>query len=97
MLFLVTLVHPPEQCFARKEYAEQGKAWFTGMKASAEKLGIKVHGAWICPIEHVFYIMLESNDFKAVSGFLNPPLLTHHKGKITPILTWEEAYESVKP
>ncbi len=97
MLFLVTLVHPLDQCFAKKEYAEEGKEWFTGMKASAEKLGIKVHGAWICPIEHVFYIMLESNDFKAVSGFLNPPLLTHHKGKITPILTWEEAYESVKP
>jgi len=92
----VTLIHPLDQCFARKEYVEEGKEWFTGMKASAEKLGIKVQGAWICPIEHVFYIMLESNDFKAVSSFLSPPLLTHHNGKITPILTWEEAYESVK-
>ena len=32
MLFLVTLVHPPELCFGRKEYNEEGKRWFTDMK-----------------------------------------------------------------
>ena len=97
MLFLVTLVHPPELCFGKKEYNEEGKRWFTGMKASAEKYGVKVHGAWVCPIEHVFYMMLESNDFKAVSGFLSPPILTHHKGKISPLITVEEAFEAVTP
>jgi len=56
-----------------------------------------VHGAWVCPIEHVFYIMLESSDFKAVSGFLGPPILTQHKGKISPLITVEEAFEAVKP
>ena len=97
LLFLVTLVHPPELCFAKKEYNEEGKQWFTNMKTSAEQHGIKLHGAWVCPIEHVFYIMLESNDFKAVSGFLSPPILTHHSGKITPLITVEEAFETVKP
>jgi hypothetical protein len=97
LLFLVTLVHPPELCFGRKEYNEEGKLWFDGMKASAEKYGVKVHGSWVCPIEHVFYIMLESNDFKAVSAFLSPPILTHHSGKISPIITVEEAFETVKP
>jgi hypothetical protein len=96
LLFLVTLVHPPELCFGRKEYNEEGKRWFDNMKASAEKYGIKVHGTWVCPIEHVFYIMLESNDFKAISGFLSPPILTHHNGKISPIITVEEAFETVK-
>jgi hypothetical protein len=97
VLFMVTLVHAPELCFGKKEYNEEGKRWFTEMKASAEKYGIKVHGAWVCPIEHVFYIMLESNDFKAVSGFLSPPILTHHNGKISPLITVEEAFETVKP
>ena len=97
LLFMVTLVHPPELCFGKKEYNEEGKRWFTNMKASAEKYGIKVHGAYVCPIEHVFYILLESNDFKAVSGFLSPPVLTHHRGKISPIITVEEAFETVKP
>ncbi len=97
MLFLVTLVHKPELCFGKKEYNEEGKQWFSGMKASAEKYGVKVHGAWVCPIELVFYIMLESDDFKAVSGFLSPPILTHHKGKISPLITTEEAFEAVEP
>jgi hypothetical protein len=97
VLFMVTLVHAPELCFGKKEYNEEGKRWFTEMKASAEKYGIKVHGAWVCPIEHVFYIMLESDDFKAVSGFLSPPMLTHHSGKISPLITVEEAFETVKP
>ncbi len=97
MLFLVTLVHAPELCFGRKEYNEEGKRWFDGIKASAEKYDVKVYGTWVCPIEHVFYIMLESNDFKAVSAFLSPPILTHHSGKISPIITVEEAFETVKP
>ena len=97
MLFLVTLVHPPELCFGRKEYNEEGKRWFDGIKASAEKYDVKVHGTWVCPIEHVFYIMLESDDFKAVSAFLSPPILTHHSGKISPIITVEEAFETVQP
>jgi hypothetical protein len=97
LLFMVTLVHPPELCFGKKEYSEEGKRWFAEMKASAEKYGVKVHGTWVCPIEHVFYIMLESNDFKAVSGFLSPPILTHHNGKISPLITVEEAFEAVKP
>ena len=96
-MFLVTLVHPPELCFGRKEYNEEGKRWFDGIKASAEKYDVKVHGTWVCPIEHVFYIMLESDDFKAVSAFLSPPILTHHSGKISPIITVEEAFETVQP
>jgi hypothetical protein len=97
LLFLVTLVHSPELCFGKEEYNEEGRQWFAGMKASAEKYGIKIQGAWVCPIEHVFYVVLESNDFKAVSGFLSPPILTHHVGKISPIITVEEAFETVKP
>jgi hypothetical protein len=94
---MVTLVHTPELCFGKKEYNEEGKRWFANMKTSAEKYGIKVHGAYVCPIEHVFYLLLESNDFKAVSGFLSPPMLTHHSGKVSPIITVEEAFETVKP
>ena len=97
LLFLVTLVHTPELCFAKKEFNEEGKQWFANMKTSAEQHGVKLYGAWVCPIEHVFYIMLESNDFKSVSGFLSPPILTHHSGKISPLITVEEAFETVKP
>jgi hypothetical protein len=94
---MVTLVHSPELCFGKKEYNEEGRRWFNGMKASAAKYGVKVHGVWVCPIEHVFYVLLESNDFKAVSGLLSPPILTHHTGKVSPVITVEEAFQMVQP
>lgn len=97
MLFIVTLIHPPELCFGKEEYNEEGKRWFADLKSSAEKHNVKVHGSWVTPIEHTFYLMLESDDFKAISGFLSPPILTHHTGKISPIITVEEAFETVKP
>ena len=92
MKFVITLVHPPEQCLARKEYVEEGRKWISEMKESADKLGIKIEGAYVTPNEHTFYFILESNDFKAVSTFLGPPILTHHTGKISPVVTFEEAY-----
>jgi hypothetical protein len=94
---MVTLTHTPELCFGRKEYNEAGKKWFEDMRSSAQKYGVKVQGAYVCPIEHIFYVILESDDFKAVSGFLSPPILTHHSAKITPIITVEDAFETVKP
>jgi len=94
---MVTLVHAPELCFGKKEYNEAGRKWFAEMKESAQRYGVKVHGAYVTPIEHVFYLLLESNDFKALSGFLSPPVLTHHEGKISPIITVEEAFETVRP
>jgi hypothetical protein len=52
---------------------------------------VKIEGAYITPNEHVFYFILDCNDFKAVSSFLGPPMLTHHSAKVSPILGLEEA------
>lgn len=92
MLFVATLVHSPEQCFGRKEYAAEGKRWTEEMKNSAKKLGVKIHGAYVAPNEHTFFLILESDDFKAVSEFLGPPILTHHSARIFPVITFEEAF-----
>jgi hypothetical protein len=64
--------------------------WAGEMKNSAEKLGIKINGAYVCPNEHIFYFILESDSLMTISEFLKPPMLTHHTAKITPILTIEE-------
>lgn len=62
------------------------------MNESTKTLDVKVHGAYICPNEHTFYFILESSDFKAISEFLGPPMLTHTSAKISPVLTFEEAF-----
>jgi hypothetical protein len=93
MLFMVSLEHTPEQCFGREEYKAEMKQWAAEMRNSAEKVGIKIEGAYVCPNEHIFYFILESDSLKAISEFLKPPMLTHHTGKITPIMTIEETIE----
>src|SRR3990172_8008761 len=91
-MFVASLAHTPEQCFGRKEYAAEGKRWAGELKSSAKKLGVKVHGAHVCTNEHTFYFVLESNDYKAVSELLGPPMLTHSSGRVSPVVAIEEAF-----
>ncbi len=91
-MFVATLTHSPEQCFARKEYQAEARRWVEEMKNRAKKHGVKIHGAYLCPNEHVFYFILETDRFEAVSDLLGPPVLTHHSGRVSPVLTVEEAF-----
>jgi hypothetical protein len=90
--FLVNLTHTPENCLSRAEYEEEGKRWVTNMRESAEKLGVKIEGAYITPNEHTFYFILECNGLKELSEFLGPPLLQLHSGSVHPVISVEEAY-----
>ncbi|GLI47057.1 hypothetical protein MBOURGENBZM_18490 [Methanoculleus bourgensis] len=85
MMFLVTLVHPPELCLARKEFTPETKLWIDGMDDSAKKLGIKVHGAYSCPTEHALYFVLESDDYPSITAFFSGIMLTNNNGRISPI------------
>lgn len=86
MLFVATLTHSPEQCFARKEFRPEYKRWLDEMGDSAKKSGVKVHGAFVSPNEHVFYFVLESDTMDAVSEFLGPPMLTHSRGQVSAVI-----------
>jgi hypothetical protein len=93
MLFVVTLEHPPELCLARKEYAAEGKKWMDSMEERAKSLGIKIHGAYVSTIEHTFYFILDANDAKGISEFFSPPFLTHHKARISSVISLKEAFD----
>lgn len=85
MQFVITLEHPPELCFANKEYTAEGKRWLDSIEERAKPSGIKIYGAYVSVIEHTFYFILEANDIKAISEFFSPPFLTHHKARISPV------------
>jgi uncharacterized protein with GYD domain len=89
---MVCLTHTPENCLARAEYKEEGKKWIANMRKTAQALGVKIESAYVTPNEHTFYLVLESDDFKKVSEFLGPPMLQLHSGKISPVMTFEEAF-----
>jgi hypothetical protein len=86
MQFVITLEHPPELCFAKKEYNAEGKRWMDSIGERAKSLGIKIHGAYVSTIEHTFYFILEADDAKAISEFFSPPLLTSHKARVSPVI-----------
>jgi len=92
-MYVVTLVHTPELCLARKEFGEEAKQWIGGMDDLAERLGIRVHGAYSCPPEHTFYVILETDDFRKVSAFFSGIMLTNHSGRVSPVIPVREASE----
>jgi hypothetical protein len=91
MLFVITLEHSPEHCFARKEYTADGKHWLDSMEERAKPLGIKIHGAYVSTIEHTYYFILEADETRAISEFFSPPFLTHHKARISPVIETQKA------
>lgn len=92
MLFVITLEHSPELCFANKEYTADGKHWIDTIEERSKSLGLKIHGAYVSTIEHIFYFIVEANDIKAISEFFSPPFLTHHKARISPVIEVQKAF-----
>lgn len=95
MMFVATLVHPPELCLARQEYAAEFKHWAGMMNENAQKLGITVHGAYSCPNEHTFYFIIESEDFLAIPAFFSGVMLANNTGRITPVVPLKQASDTL--
>lgn len=93
MIFVATLDHSPDNCWARKE--ETAREWIGGLERRAEEHGVDLHGAYATPNEHRFYFIVEADSFEAVTGFLGPPLLEDHDGHIAPVLPLGEAPDVV--
>lgn len=96
MQFVATLEHSTENCWAREENEKKANEWIEGMDQKAADAGVEVHGAYVCPIEHTFYFVLEADSFDGVSTFLGPPLLTDHDAHIAPVVTFGEAERAVR-
>jgi hypothetical protein len=93
VLFIAQLTHPPELCFGRPEHREKQsilRDYGENREKFEKKAGVKVHGMYLNPNEHTFYIILETEKYANVSKFLRGPWLTHHTAKITPVITLEE-------
>jgi len=91
MLFIVILTHPPELCFARKEFAAEFKEWSGSMENRAKTLGITIRGAYLSPNEHTFTFILDTKDSGAIPAFFSGIMLTHNTGRIIPVMPLEDA------
>ena len=95
MMYVATLVHPPELCLARPNSVLKPSTSINGMNDLAKKTSIKIHGAYSCPNEHTFYFILESDNFTAISAFFSGVMLSNHKGKISPVISVKEASDTL--
>ena len=93
MLFVATLSHSPDLCFAQPEHTEVGRTFSDRLSSRADELGVKVHAALITPNEHTLYFVLEADRLEDVSEVLGPPILTHHTGRVAPVIPIQGAFE----
>lgn len=96
MMFMVTLTHTPEMCLARPEYGPEFKRWFEGMNDLAQSLNVRIHDIFSCPTEHIFYFILDVDEYENIMAFFSGIMLTNHSGRISPIVTLDEAAFLVK-
>ena len=84
MLFHVTHTHTSEVCpGGSPERLLDFNEFLARLKAAP---GIKVMSGHVSPIQHVFYFLIESDDFNAVTSALGP-LNSLGSGEVTPVLT----------
>jgi len=99
MLFVAVLTHTPESCLMRPEHAkayeELVRNWENKEKLEKET-GVKILGSYVNPNEHTFFMILEADNYGNVIRALGPPILTYHRGKITPVITMDEATKYLK-
>jgi hypothetical protein len=88
MLFQIVHNHTHETCpgvFPDK--LEAYSRWWDNLKSNAN---IKVLAGYVSPIDHVFYITLEADDFPTVARAIGP-LNAIGDGQISPVITLDQA------
>lgn len=72
MLFHITHIHTPETCPYHDP--EKVRATFGKILGGAEKLGVKLVGAWVDAAAHTFYLVVETDSAQKLEEFLAPGL-----------------------
>ncbi len=86
MLFVVTHEHTPDLCPSDDPAPVNKLADENHIKES----GVKVLGSYVAPPEHVFFLVLEADDYGQVVKYLRP-LMKIGTPDIVPVQTLTEA------
>jgi hypothetical protein len=95
MLFIATMEHSPDNCWAREENSEIAWEYISGIGERAEEHDVTLHGSYAAPNEHTIFFIMGAESFADVSEFLGEPFLQDHTGDIVPVLTFGEVEETV--
>ncbi|WP_232701048.1 DUF3303 family protein [Halobacterium wangiae] len=95
MMFHVRLTHSPENCWARDEHEQKATEFVERIENNEEGPGVGVRSAFAAPNEHTFYLLVESDSFEDLTGFLGPPLLHDHDADVVPVTTFGGALDTL--
>jgi hypothetical protein len=88
LLFQVTHTHDEDTCpGVHSDKLKTFGDWWQALKTNAN---VKVLGGYVSPMEHIFHITLEADDFGTVARALGP-LNSIGSGRICPVLTLDQA------
>jgi hypothetical protein len=88
--------HTPETCPGRSKEGAQMLSDFWARRTDWEKRGVKVLEAWVTVTGHGYYIVVQSDDFAAVTEFFLP-LCPTQTGDFVPVLTMDRWIQLNKP
>jgi hypothetical protein len=88
MLYQIVHTHTHETCPARStEETKRIANWWQSLKKTP---GVKVLAGYVSPIDHIYYITVETDDYPALARALGA-LNTYGTGHIIPVLTLDQA------
>ena len=91
MLFHATHTHSYQTCHAHNE--NKKAKMMTAIQAAGE-IGINVHGIYVDPPGHVFYLILEADSMEKIVQFFDP-ILELGDTDIHPVMSIQAALDSL--
>jgi hypothetical protein len=91
MLFHTTITHSYQTCHA---HDENKKAKMMAAIQNAHEVGLNVHGVYVDPPGHTFYMVLEADSMEQIVQFFDPMLELGH-ADIHPVMTMQAALDSI--
>jgi hypothetical protein len=95
-MFHVQLTHSPENCWAREEHEGKAEEFVARIENAEESYSVSVQSAVVAPPEHTFYLVVESDSFEALTGFLGEPVVQDHDADVVPVTTLRGALDSLE-
>lgn len=96
MLFVAHWTHTPENCPGRSNEGAQMLIEFWEQREEAERKGMKILGAYVGATEHVYFIIIQANNYQSILEFF-APLVSTQRGTIHPVTTMDEWTLFIQP
>jgi len=95
MIFHVRLTHSPENCWARDEHGGKAEEFDTRIEDAEGSHGVRVHSAMVSPVEHTFYLLVESDTYEGLTSLLSGSIGQDHEADVVPVMTLRGAMKTL--